>query len=154
MSYGIDPLLYKSVEENTVEKVLKERLKNKNKPLEDAASRQEFHKQLMNSISTDTRKEIPTSQFSLRMSREDIKKHAQSSPENQKLYEAAEQFEAFFLEKMFKEMKKNIQKTDLFHGGQAEELFDEMLLTERVKKLSNRSNMQLAETIYSQLQGL
>ncbi len=95
---------------------------------------------------------ISTENFSRTPRREKILEHIGSSPERQKMFEAARQFENFFLEKMFREMRKNMGKNDILHGGSAEDIFQDMLLTERVNKLTQGSTLGLAEQIYTQMQ--
>ncbi len=86
--------------------------------------------------------------------KETILKHVGNHKDRLKLYEAAKEFESFFVEKMFREMQKNLPKTGLFHGGYAEEIFEEMLLTERVRNVSKHTHYGLAEMIYKQLQSI
>ncbi len=97
---------------------------------------------------------ISSGQLDAGMSRRDVLEHTRDNPERKKLYEAAMEFESFFVEKMFKEMKKNINKGEMFHGGFAEEVFDDMLMTERVRSLSANTEMGLAEKMYQQLQNI
>ncbi|MCS6985689.1 MAG: rod-binding protein [Leptospiraceae bacterium] len=97
------------------------------------------------------RHKIASSAFSLTPSRKEVLEHIGEDPERRKLYEAAEQFEALFVERMFREMKKNVGRERLIHGGFAEEIFDEMLLTERVTQLAYHQELGLAEKIYAQL---
>ena len=98
--------------------------------------------------------QIASSKFSNRLSKEMILESVKDDPEKKKLYDASKEFASFFTEKVFKEMKKNIPKSDLFHGGRAEEIFDELLLTERVKKITASTNMGLAEMVYQSLADL
>ena len=105
-----------------------------------------------NSLQKKIGANVPSSRLNQTPDRADVMAHAKGIPERLKLYEAAKEFESFFIEKTFREMKKNVPKNPLFHGGQAEEIFDEMLLTERVKKLSDQTHFGLAEMIYKQLQ--
>jgi len=90
--------------------------------------------------------------FSRTPDRKAILDHIGDNPARQKSFEAARQFENFFLEKMFREMKKNMGKDDILHGGSAEDIFQDMLLTERVNKLTGNSTLGLAEQIYTQMQ--
>lgn len=90
--------------------------------------------------------------FSRTPAREKILDHVGQDPERVKMFEAARQFENFFLEKMFREMRKNMGKDDILHGGSAEDIFQDMLLTERVNKLTQGSTLGLAEQIYTQMQ--
>ncbi|HRP68508.1 MAG TPA: rod-binding protein, partial [Turneriella sp.] len=90
--------------------------------------------------------------FSRTPAREKIITHIGNNPERQKMFEAARQFENFFLEKMFREMRKNMGKDDILHGGAAENIFQDMLLTERVNTLTQSATLGLAEQIYTQMQ--
>ena len=116
---------------------------------ESAASFQQMLNELVpkgldGKVSSDT--------FSRTPQRAKIMEHIGASPERQKMFEAARQFENFFLEKMFREMRKNMGKTDILHGGSAEDIFQDMLLTERVNKLTSYSTVAVAEEIYTQMQ--
>ena len=94
---------------------------------------------------------VNSSSLSLVPTRSEVLEHAKNDPQRLKLYEAAKEFESFFVEKTFKEMTKNIEKGEMFHGGPAEEMFEEQLLTERVKELSKQAQFGLAEMMYKQL---
>ena len=96
--------------------------------------------------------EVSSDQLSRIPTRDEVLTHANGDKNRLKVYEAAKEFESFFVEKMFKEMKKNVPKNPLFYGGFAEEVFDEMLLTERVRSLAENTHFGLAEMIYGQLQ--
>ncbi len=94
---------------------------------------------------------ISSEKISQSIPEDELKKIIASSPEKQKMYEAALEFEAFFTEKMYKQMQKNIPKTGWINGGPAEEIFDDMLTTERVKTASRLQSLGLAEQIFRQL---
>lgn len=71
-----------------------------------------------------------------------------------KLKEACSEFEAIFMEQMLKEMRKTVDsKNSLVYGGQAEEIFSEMLDQERAKDmkigLSDMMFHQLSQSIIS-----
>ena len=95
---------------------------------------------------------VSSEAFSRTPGREKIIAHIGDNKDRQKMFEAARQFENFFMEKMFREMKKNMGKNDIIHGGSAEDIFQDMLLTERVNKMTSNSTMGLAEQIYTQMQ--
>jgi flagellar protein FlgJ len=54
--------------------------------------------------------------------------------ELQKLEAACNDFESIFVYQMMKEMKKTVHKTGLVSGGQAEDIFSDMLDQERAKQ--------------------
>lgn len=53
-----------------------------------------------------------------------------------KLKKACSDFESIFMHQMLKEMNKTIDKSGLIHGGQAEEIFSDMLDQERASNMS------------------
>ena len=67
--------------------------------------------------------------------------------ELEKLKKACGDFESIFMNQMLKEMRKTVNKTKLIHGGQAEEIFSDMLDQERSKKMS----IGLGDILYRQL---
>jgi flagellar protein FlgJ len=52
---------------------------------------------------------------------------------------------------MLKAMRKTVQKNEMFHGGRAEEIFEDMLYDEYSLRLSRTSNLGIAQTMYDQL---
>lgn len=67
--------------------------------------------------------------------------------ELEKLREACLDFESIFMEQMLKEMRKTVDKTSLTHGGQAEEIFSDLLDSERAKEMK----VGLGDMLFSQL---
>jgi flagellar protein FlgJ len=67
--------------------------------------------------------------------------------ELEKLREACSDFESIFMQQMLKEMRKTVDKTSLTHGGQAEEIFSDLLDTERAKEMK----VGLGDMLFSQL---
>jgi flagellar protein FlgJ len=56
--------------------------------------------------------------------------------EVKELKKACKDFESIFMHQMLKEMRKTVNKTGMIHGGQAEEIFSDMLDQERAKSMS------------------
>ncbi|GAB4276092.1 MAG: hypothetical protein Kow0029_17760 [Candidatus Rifleibacteriota bacterium] len=61
---------------------------------------------------------------------------AEKKRELEKLRKACGDFESIFMHQMLKEMRKTVKKTGLIHGGQAEEIFSDMLDQERAKTMT------------------
>lgn len=80
-----------------------------------------------------------------------IKTSPPKTPEQKKMWEAAEQVEATFLGMLLKEMEKTVEKGSLFHGGMGEEMFQDALDNEYVKSFGKQSTTGLAWTYYQQL---
>lgn len=67
--------------------------------------------------------------------------------ELEKLRKACSDFESIFMHQMLKEMRKTVKKTGLIHGGQAEEIFSDMLDQERSKSMT----IGLGDMLFMQL---
>ena len=136
---GIDPFLYRSLPQN-LNQLKEKRLQGE--PKEEFSKVMEKYKVTEN-ISSDSISRIP--------SREAVLKEVAADPGKKKLYEASREFEAFFVEKVFREMKKNTGKSDFLDTGMAGEVFEDMLLTERVRAMNEQARFGLAEQMYTQL---
>lgn len=71
--------------------------------------------------------------------------------QKQKLMEACRDMESLFVAKMLKEMRNSVPKNEWIHGGQAEEIFEDMLYDEYSKSISNNSNLGIANMLYREL---
>lgn len=146
MMTGVDPLLYRNHGSELEQKL------GQVKQAGAEASGSSFDDILNQKMDSKLRATISSDDISPVPGKQEILKHIGNDKGRRKLYEAAEEFEGYFLEKMFREMKKNVPKSGLIDGGFAEEIFDEMLTTERVGAMAHSMEFGLAETIYSQLQ--
>jgi len=70
---------------------------------------------------------------------------------DRRLREQCSEFESLLYSNMLKAMRKTIDKTELFYGGQAEEIFTSMLDDEYSKTMSKNSQNGIAEALYQQL---
>lgn len=68
-----------------------------------------------------------------------------------KLKETCVEMESLFVGRMLKEMRKTVHKNELFHGGYAEEIFEDMLYDEYALNLSKNSRLGLADMLYKEL---
>ena len=75
---------------------------------------------------------------------------AQLSDE-QKLREAASDFEAIFAQQMLKSMREATLKSDLIKVSEGERVFREMLDQHRSEQLADSGSLGLGEMIYKQL---
>ncbi len=77
------------------------------------------------------------------------------APEAEKnLERSCREFESLFIHHLLKEMRKNVPKDGLFSGGQAEQVYSEMLDGEMAREISNRGGIGLAPVLYNQMAGL
>jgi len=68
-----------------------------------------------------------------------------------RLRDACTEMESLFVSRLFKEMRKNVQKNEWIHGGFAEEIFEDMLYDEYAMKVSKNSRLGLGEMLYKEL---
>lgn len=85
-----------------------------------------------------------------------IKNKAQTDPSkmdktHKKLWETCVEAESLFVGKMIKEMKKTVPKNEWLHGGQAEDIFEDMLYDEYSLKMSKNYNFGMAKLLYDEM---
>ncbi len=76
---------------------------------------------------------------------------AAKNQRNDKLYQACEDFEAIFIKQMLSSMRKTVNKSGLFDGGFAEEIYEDMLYDEYAAKMASSTRLGIAEMLYKQL---
>jgi flagellar protein FlgJ len=78
----------------------------------------------------------------------------QAKGENhRRLHKACVEFESMLLYEIVKSMRRTISKCDLFHGGMAEETYEQLLDQELCRSLGGQRGLGIAETLYQQLRG-
>jgi murein DD-endopeptidase MepM/ murein hydrolase activator NlpD len=73
------------------------------------------------------------------------------SQRDQDLKKACKDFESIFTYQLLRSMRKTIDKSDLFHGGQGEEIYESLLDQELAKKMAGQGDNSLANILYQQL---
>lgn len=70
-----------------------------------------------------------------------------------KLKEASQNFEAIFVNQLLQEMDKTIERSELMHGGQGEEVFRGLFYQEISKNIASNPNssLGLGKQVYDQL---
>ena len=68
----------------------------------------------------------------------------------QGLKEAVSEFESLFINQMLKSMRDTIGKSELFHGGNAEEIYTSMLDTELSKNMARSGGIGLSDMLLRQ----
>ncbi|NMA83238.1 MAG: flagellar biosynthesis protein FlgJ [Epulopiscium sp.] len=76
---------------------------------------------------------------------------AAAKQEDAALKEACQQFEAYFIQQMWKEMRSTLSDDGLIPKNRGEEIFQEMLDAEYSKKSSEGQGIGIAQTLYRQL---
>ena len=67
------------------------------------------------------------------------------------LKKACRDFESIFTYQLLKSMRSTIDKCDLFHGGQGEEIYESLLDQELSKNIAGGGSNSLSELLYRQL---
>ena len=88
-----------------------------------------------------------------RINHDIIKDHGASAytHKDKRLKEACKAFEAIFTYEVLKGMRRTVEKCDLFHGGQGEEIYEGLLDQELSKGMAGDGPGSLAEQLYRQL---
>ena len=76
--------------------------------------------------------------------------HAQRASKSMK--KSSQNFEAIFLQSVFKSMRKTVPDGKLFKKDNATEMFQDMLDQELSTKMSQKQSIGLADQIYRQLE--
>jgi len=72
---------------------------------------------------------------------------------DEKLMDVCVEMESIFVSKMLREMRNTIHKSQLLHGGFAEEIFEDMLYDKYALSISKNSSLGLAGMLYNELSG-
>ena len=70
---------------------------------------------------------------------------------NSPLYAQCQEFESLFVQMMLKEMRATVDKSGLIDGGQAEDIFSDMLYDEYSKSMTRAAGFGLADAVYVEL---
>lgn len=76
---------------------------------------------------------------------------AMEEKDEKKLKEVCSDLEAIFVGMMFKQMRSTVQKTGLFDGGMAEEMYEDMLYDKYAEEVSKSKGTGLGDLLYRQL---
>ncbi len=82
---------------------------------------------------------------------EDLLKDAVEKKDDEKLKKACQEFEGYYLQQLFKEMRKTVPEGTLLEKSQGREIFEDMLYEEHAKNISSGKGMGLADMLYKQL---
>jgi flagellar protein FlgJ len=74
-----------------------------------------------------------------------------SDKQDKRLKDACKDFEALFLSTILKQMRKTVEKSELFGSDPAEDTFQEMMDVEVGKSAAKTSSMGIADMLYRQL---
>ncbi|MBI4753477.1 rod-binding protein [Candidatus Desantisbacteria bacterium] len=70
----------------------------------------------------------------------------------ERLQEASYNLEAIFVNMLLDEMRKSTGKTEMFHGGYAEGMWEDMLYDEYARNMAKSNKFGIANTIYHSME--
>lgn len=76
--------------------------------------------------------------------------HHMPDQRDKKLKKACQEFESIFTYEILKSMRRTIEKCDLFHGGQAEEIYESFLDQELTRHVAGGNRNSIASLLYQQ----
>jgi flagellar protein FlgJ len=76
---------------------------------------------------------------------------AVSEKDEKKLKETCRDLEAVFINMMFSQMRSTVQKDELFGGGYAEDMYQDMLYEKYADEASKSGGIGIADILYQQL---
>jgi flagellar protein FlgJ len=76
---------------------------------------------------------------------------AMSAQDDEKLKEACQEFESYFLYKMIRQMRQAIPESDLIPKSYANKIYEDMLDDEMSKKFAGMGGIGLADMMYKQI---
>src|SRR5512145_1848023 len=71
--------------------------------------------------------------------------------DDEALKKACKEFESVLFNELLKSMRRTVEKCDLFHGGQGEEIYESLLDQELSKTMAGSGPRSLANILYLQL---
>ena len=81
----------------------------------------------------------------------DLEEKEKTIPNIAKINEAAQEFEAVFLNEMLKPMFENLKPDPMFGGGKGEEIFQGFMVTEYGKQMAARGGIGIAQYVKAEL---
>lgn len=78
-------------------------------------------------------------------------KEAMEKKDEEKLKTACQEFEAYFVQQLFKEMRKTVPEGTLLEKSAGRDIFEDMLDEEYSKNISKGNGIGLANMLYKQL---
>lgn len=75
-------------------------------------------------------------------------------PQDKKLWNVCIEMESLFVKQMLNTMRKTVHKGELFHGGQPEEIFEDMLYDKYSMNMSKNADLGIAKQMYDQMSSI
>lgn len=94
----------------------------------------------------------PTSGTSPSVDMADLSRIKRMGNTKEGLRAATKEFESLFLYQLLASMRQTVEKNPVFHGGRAEEIFEDMLDQELSRGLATAGGIGIADVMYQQLE--
>ena len=104
-----------------------------------------INNQLIQNINSTTKETADQKAF------ETILNEAVEKKDAEKLKKACQEFEGYFLQQVFKEMRKTVPDSGLLEKSQGREIYEDMLYEEYSKNISKGKGIGLSDMLYRQL---
>ncbi len=104
-----------------------------------------INSQLSQFISSSTKETAKQNAF------EAVLNEAIEKKDNEKLKNACQEFEGYYLQQLFKEMRKTVPESGLLEKSEGRDIFEDMLYEEYAKDMSKGKGTGLSEMLYRQL---
>lgn len=104
-----------------------------------------INNQLSQFITNSTKENIKQKNF------ETVINEAIKEEDKEKLKNACQEFEGYFLQQLFKEMRKTIPDSGLLEKSTGRDIYEDWLYEEYAKNISKGRGFGLAEMLYKQL---
>ncbi len=80
-----------------------------------------------------------------------LEKKSKEAKDTESIKKSAKEFEAIFLELVLKSMRNTVEKSDLFDGGNGEDIFRQLLDSEYAKTMADQGTTGISQAIEKQL---
>jgi flagellar protein FlgJ len=124
---------------NGIESVVNNAVSGRIKPVENSLSRMnsndKFEAELQSAVSRNKVQTDPS----------------KMDKTHKKLWNTCVEAESLFVGKMIKEMKKTVPKNEWLHGGQAEDIFEDMLYDEYSMNMAKNHDFGMAKLLYNEM---
>lgn len=100
---------------------------------------------IYNNITMNQKEKVETKSFEAALN------EAKEKQDEKQLKEACQEFEQYFVNQLFKEMRNTVQSGGLIPKSQGEKIFEDMLYEEYSTEISKGRGIGISEMLYKQL---
>lgn len=100
---------------------------------------------IYNNITMNQKEKIETQSFEVALN------EAKEKQDEKQLKEACQDFEQYFVNQLFKEMRNTVHNSGLIRKSQGEKIFEDMLYNEYSSEISKGEGIGISDMLYKQL---